>query len=399
VKARHILKIPARINILGNPTDANEGDFHTISAAISLFAGGVIEPAEKLTFQFLEKGDLDNPIDSITSPVGQIPFARDDKFKLFKATVSHLLRFYPGLKLEMEKNKVRVGIWTEAPRQSGLGGSSIIILLILNALKEFYDLPKTELNDYVLAELTQRIEEIDLGVTCGFADRYVPQMGGLVYVDYRGKLFHRNIYDEPFATYERLRAPTEDMKFIVASSGVVRESGSVHSVLRGRYLLEYEKKRTYPDYRSLILEKFEEVAKTAWMGKILLLKGDLEAFGRLMNKNHRLVNEIMLYCGFEEGAGGANNLLIGAALDSGALGAKLTGAGGGGSVFALVRPKTEAQVFNAMKQAAEKGGLSDASFYRVTIVERGVTVTKEDNQGREEPEGKERKDKSPAGGC
>ena len=27
------LKIPARINILGNPSDANEGDFATISAA------------------------------------------------------------------------------------------------------------------------------------------------------------------------------------------------------------------------------------------------------------------------------------------------------------------------------------------------------------------------------
>ena len=195
MKARYNLKIPARINIVGNPTDANEGDFHTISAAISLFAGGVIEPAERLTFQFLAKEDMDTPLDSITAPIGPIPFARDDKFRLFKAAVTHFLRFHPPLKKEMEKEKVRLGIWTEVPRQSGLGGSSIIILLILNALREFYDLPKAEFNDYVLAELTQRIEEIDLGVTCGFADRYVPQMGGLAYLDYRGKLFHRNIFD------------------------------------------------------------------------------------------------------------------------------------------------------------------------------------------------------------
>lgn len=376
MNARYTLKIPARINILGNPTDANEGDYHTISGAISIFAGGVIEPAEKLTFDFLQKGDLDNPIDSVTARVGQIPFKQDDKFKLFKAAVSHSLRFHPPLKTEMEKQKVRIGIWTDVPRQSGLAGSSIIILLILNALKEFYDLPRTEFNDYVLAELTQRIEEIDLGVTCGFSDRYVTQMGGLAYLDYRGKLFHKNIFDEPFATYERLTAPTKQMRFMVASSGVVRESGSVHSVLRGRYLLEYEKKATYPDYRSPILEKFEEVAKTAWVGKILLLRGDLEGFGQLMNKNHRLVNEIMLYCGFADGAGEANNLLIKTALDSGALGAKLTGAGSGGSVFALMRPKAEKQVLNAMKQAAEKGGLTDARFYSVAIVDRGATVTK-----------------------
>ncbi len=377
MKARYNLQIPARINILGNPTDANEGDFHTISAAISLFAGGVIEPAEWLTFQFLAKEDVQKPTDSMTVPVGQIPFTPDDKFKLFKAAVSHLLRFHPPLKKAMEKQKVRIGIWTDVPRQSGLGGSSIIILLILNALREFYELPKAEFNDYVLAELTQRIEEIDLGVTCGFADRYVPQLGGLAYLDYRGKLFHKNIFDEPFATYERLDAPTEDMKFIVVSSGVVRESGSVHSVLRGRYLLEYEKKSTYPEYRSPILEKFAEVAETAWKGKIFLLRGDLEAFGQLMNRNHRLVNEIMLYCGFVDGAGEANNLLIKAALDAGALGAKLTGAGGGGSVFALVKPKGEERVFNAMKEAAEKGALIEARFYRVAIAEQGTRVTEQ----------------------
>ncbi len=33
------LRIPARINILGNPSDGLEGDFSTISAAVSVFAG------------------------------------------------------------------------------------------------------------------------------------------------------------------------------------------------------------------------------------------------------------------------------------------------------------------------------------------------------------------------
>jgi mevalonate kinase len=168
------------------------------------------------------------------------------------------------------------------------------------------------------------------------------------------------------------------MAFIVASSGVVRESGSVHSILRGRYLLEYEKKMTYPEYSSPILEKFSEVAETAWVGKIHLLRGDLEAFGNLMNKNHRLVNEIMLYCGFPGGAGEANNLLIEAALNNGALGAKLTGAGGGGSVFALVRPKNEDRVVNALRQVAEKNELHDARFYRVNIAQKGAEVKKAD---------------------
>lgn len=50
---------------------------------------------------------------------------------------------------------------------------------------------------------------------------------------------------------------------------------------------------------------------------------------------------MMTYCGFEDGAGWANNLLIDVARQNGALGAKLTGAGGGGSVFALPEPGKE----------------------------------------------------------
>ena len=46
---RFTLSLPARINILGNPADANEGDFATISAAIHLRAHAVIERAEDIT--------------------------------------------------------------------------------------------------------------------------------------------------------------------------------------------------------------------------------------------------------------------------------------------------------------------------------------------------------------
>jgi hypothetical protein len=43
---RYRLSIPARINILGNPGDANEGDFATLSAAVEVRARALVEPAE-----------------------------------------------------------------------------------------------------------------------------------------------------------------------------------------------------------------------------------------------------------------------------------------------------------------------------------------------------------------
>ena len=44
--------VPARINMLGNPADGNEGDHATISAAIRLHAAVEVAPAAALTFSF-----------------------------------------------------------------------------------------------------------------------------------------------------------------------------------------------------------------------------------------------------------------------------------------------------------------------------------------------------------
>jgi len=48
------LKIPARINILGSSSDANEGDFATISAAVDLFAHATIESSDGISIEHLE---------------------------------------------------------------------------------------------------------------------------------------------------------------------------------------------------------------------------------------------------------------------------------------------------------------------------------------------------------
>ena len=68
------------------------------------------------------------------------------------------------------------------------------------------------------------------------------------------------------------------------------------------------------------------------MGLAALKAGDWETVGRLMNKNHALLKEITVSCReLDE--------LQMVALDAGALGAKLTGTGRGGSMIALTPGK------------------------------------------------------------
>ena len=105
-----------------------------------------------------------------------------------------------------------------------------------------------------------------------------------------------------------------------------------------------------------------------------LLRQNWAEFGQLMGENHRLVDEMMTYCGLPGGAGEANNALIQAALAAGALGAKLTGAGCGGSVFALARPGHEEELVEALRAAAAAAGLEDARVWRAHVDWDGLQV-------------------------
>jgi galactokinase/mevalonate kinase-like predicted kinase len=247
--------------------------------------------------------------------------------------------------------------------------------MIIEGIKKLYKLDGSCLNRYMVSEIAQRIEEKELGITCGFSDRYVPNFGGIAYIDYRGKLHHELIRKEPYATYERLDPFVPELRFIIVSTGVQHDSGDVHGIMRGKYLRDVERVEKQGAEPSLISKKFRLIGDTAWKGKIALLSADLKEFGRLMNENHRLIDEIMLECGFSKGAGEANNLFIKTALDAGALGAKLTGAGGGGSVQIFAERSNEQRVIKELEKKIADGNFSNAKLKKVSIDRTGLTVT------------------------
>ncbi len=370
------LTIPARVNVLGNPSDGVEGAHATISAAVDTYAGATVEPAETLV---LEAVTHRAEGEALARQVfdGPPPYPYDGTLDLLKGAANRLYAYSPQFRQRLvELGGARIATWTDVPRQSGLGGSSLLVLLALAGLRAFYELDPCIHNDYVLAELAQRVEAQELGITCGYADRYVPLFGGLAYLDYRGKLHQRAIGEEPFVTYERLDPWVPDLPLVIASTGVVRDSGDVHGVMRACYLEEYaDYERGGP--KPFMLNVMEQVGATAWRGKMALLRGDWVKFGRLMAENHRLVDEMMVYCGLPGGTGEANNTLIQAALAAGALGAKLTGAGGGGSVFALARRGHEEELVDALRAAADGARLKDARVWRAHVDRHGLRQSNE----------------------
>ena len=379
---RYQLKIPARINILGNPTDGNEGDFATISAAVNIFAGAIVEEAEGVVLEVIPRTQaLDSALSCVMEGEehletlrGEHPLRYDGQSDLLKGAVNRLFSYSAEFREKYARKGVHIAVWSDVPRQSGLGGSSLFVLLALAGLREFYGLDPAGHNDYVLAELAQRVEARELGITCGYADRYVPLFGGIAYLDYRGKLHQTDIDGEPYVTYEYLDNWVQELPFVAVTTGIQHDSGDVHGRMRPRYVQEYDAWLLEKGEPPLLVRLMQQAYETAWQGKAALLRGDLECFGHLMNNNHRLVDEMMSQCGFCDGAGWANNLFVQVALENGALGAKLTGAGGGGSVFALVRPGEEARLAEIWERTAGQNGLCQACIYRPHIVHHGILI-------------------------
>lgn len=286
---------PGRCGIIGNPTDMYGGS--VISCSTQERAAVIIEPSDILSFE-------------VAGQRCEIHHAQDLKpdggfFDVAKAIV-HFLN------LADAKFSLR---WAcNVPFAAGLSSSSAMSVSILNAIFAF--LGRKE-HLFYRAEMARHVE-LNYMALCGYQDAYMCTFGGLNYMDFRQKQFYRAFGDEPYATVEGLHPYVSEYPFILAHTGIKRSSGTVHVPIRERWLAgDREVTRCYL-----------RIAHLARMGKRALLQHDWARLGQLMIENHEIQRDL-------GGSGPENDALIQAALDGGALGAKLAGAGGGGTIIAL----------------------------------------------------------------
>jgi galactokinase/mevalonate kinase-like predicted kinase len=307
-----ICSAPGRAGIVGNPTDMYGGA--VLSCSVGMRARVSVSSANEL---ILETGDHQC---SIATRADLRP--QGDHFDVARAILDYMR--LPPLACHVQYE-------SEIPLRSGLSGSTALVVALLQALLAWQgEFP----NRYQLAERARHIELNYLRVVCGYQDAYMCTFGGLNYMDFRGKQFYREAEAELFATIEPLGDYVPELPFVLGFTGVQHASGEVHKPIRERWL----------EGEAAVVEGYERITEIARTGKKALLLKDWPLLGRLMNENHAIQRDL-------GGSGESNEQLIAAALEAGALGAKLAGAGHGGTIIALWPWPDSAPLEEALREA------------------------------------------------
>ena len=300
-----VCSAPGRAGIIGNPTDMYGGS--VLSCSVGMRARVVMTSLDRRRGSrtgpqiVLETGGEEC---RITSRADLRP--QGDRFDIVRAVLDYL--HLPPL-------ACRVAYESDIPVRSGMAGSTALLVALVRA---FLASQGEHPNRYQLAERVRYIELNYLKVVCGYQDAYMCTFGGLNYMDFRGKQFYRQAEAELFATVEPLGEHVGELPFVLGFTGVQHASSAVHKPIRERWL----------DGEPAVVEGYERITELARMGKKAVILGDWPLLGRLMNENHAIQRDL-------GGSGDSNERLIAAAMEAGALGAKLAGAGDGGTIIVL----------------------------------------------------------------
>src|SRR5215208_1988460 len=170
-------KAPLRVSFAGGGTDVapfpeREGGL-VLNATINRYAYGTLRPRrdDKVHIESVDFGQ--------TARYGfSEAVVFDGKLDLVKAAIRRL----GGLD-EEGSTGFDLFLHSNAPPGSGLGSSSTMMVALIGLLKEFRAVPLT---DYEIAQLAFEVERVDLGLKGGLQDQYAATFGGFNCLELHG---------------------------------------------------------------------------------------------------------------------------------------------------------------------------------------------------------------------
>ncbi len=199
-----------------------------------------------------------------------------------------------------KKKGVNIIINSEMPISAGLGTSAAVSVATIAAYSKILNY---NININEIAKLGHKVE-LEVQGIASIMDTTISTFGGIMYI-------------KPNDIIEKIKIDYE-ISFILGY--IKREYNTAYMVNKVKSLMNKNKE---------IIEKImEAIGLIVEEGKKAILEEDIEKIGLLMNINHGLLDSL----------GVSNkelNDMVYSVRRAGALGAKLTGAGGGGCILAL----------------------------------------------------------------
>jgi len=335
--------VPARVGLLGNPSDGYGG--RTLGLAVPHFGA---------TVELVEADELDivpNPDDEpLWTDVGDLVDEVDcygylNVPQLLSATIrtfADVASFEaaalgddaPPSLAGFKSMSFRLTYQSTIPRQVGLGGASALVIATLRCLAEFTDL---EVPSEVLPSIALRVETEQLNHTAGLQGRVVQTYGGLIAMNF-GEMETDARFGVSHGEYHEVDAASLPPLFLAYRTSAARPSDRFHRVLR----------RRYEDGDSTIRDLLHHLAALALEGQAALRWKDGDRFAELLAENMRLrrqlgpvpdqqieLIDLAMSCDASATFAGSGGAIVGAYTDDGHLGRLRTALG---SVDAAVVP-------------------------------------------------------------
>jgi mevalonate kinase len=249
-----------------------------------------------------------------------MPGYKEKKYDEQKASIENMLKH---LNIDATKTGFQIDLGGNLVCASGIGASAASCVAIARALNDEYSLG---LDDDQINE-TAYIGEMGYHGTPSGIDNTASTFGGLIW-------FVRDLNGGP-PQFEKLKLG-KSADLVIASTGLTASTKVVVNDVR-------KKKDENPDWFSSVSNEYNQLVNEA---REALINLDFEQVGILMNKNHKLLQQLTVSCKELDN-------FVEIARENGAIGAKMTGTGRGGNMIALAPDET---TMKEIAYALEKGG-------------------------------------------
>lgn len=299
---------PLRLGLAGGGTDINlysdKYIGYVLNVTISLYIHCTLVPRddEKIIFDSVDSGIC-------VEYKSDICLKNDGKLDLYKLIYNRLIKEYIKKPLSFSLHT-----YSDVPSGSGLGGSSTLVVGIIKAFVEWFNLP---LGEYDIAKLAYEIEREDMGIVGGAQDQYAATFGGFNFME-----FYKN---------KRVIVNPLRIKNWIASELEARTLLYFTNITREAKDIEEHKKGKLGNENSL--NAMHAIKQDALDMKEALFRADFDKIANILGKSwksKKIISEIVSNDELER--------IYHLAMENGAYSGKTSGAGAGGFMFFMVDP-------------------------------------------------------------